>query len=102
MSIPKAPVPRIDDLDAIAQMEHVKAFQLTTTRRDSAVACGWRAVVNDRRYDASMEGGDTIATLIARARVQLASLATDDPAQLHETTDNRHSRRARGKLRRVK
>lgn len=102
MSIVDAHAPRTDDLDAIAQMAHVKAFQLTTTRKDNAVACAWRAVANDRRYEAGMEPGDTVAALVARARAQLASLATDDPAELHETTENRKTRRSRAKLRRVK
>ena len=102
MGITDAHTPRTDDLDSIAQMAHVRGFQLTTTRKGNVVACAWRAIANDRRYDASMESGDTIATLIARARVQLASLATDEPAKLHETTENRHTRRARGKLRRIK
>lgn len=81
--------PTPDDLDAIVQMPHVKAFQITTRREGKAVACGWLAVANDRRYEASMEPGDTIADLVARARVQLAGLADGDDSGLTESTSHR-------------
>ncbi len=76
--------PRADDLDAIAQMSHVKAFQITIRREGNAVGIGWRAVASDRRYEASMEPGDTVADLVARARVQLGNLkagGADVPAE---------------------
>ncbi len=89
MSIVGAHLPRADDLDAIAKMSHVTAFQVTTARKDNAVTCGWRAIANDRRYEASLEPGDTIADVVARARVQLAGLADGDDTGLTEATGRR-------------
>lgn len=82
-------VPRAEDMDAIGQMTHVTAFQVTIRREGDSVACGWRAVASDRRYEASMEPGDTIADLVARARVQLGALADGDASGLTETTGQR-------------
>ena len=62
-------------MDRIAQMPHVKSFQLTTERKGNNVACGWRAIAGDRRYEAGLEPGDSIADLVARAVVQLGALA---------------------------
>lgn len=90
MGIADEPTPRADDLDAITQMPHVRAFQITTRTEAGGVACGWLAVANDRRYEASMEPGDTIASLIARARVQLGGLADGgDGDGLTESTEKR-------------
>ncbi len=90
MSIADERIPRAHDLDAIAQMKHVRSFQLTTERRGDKVACGWRAIANDRRYEAGMEPGDSIADLVARAVVQLEALADGSPStDLKETTGQR-------------
>lgn len=89
MGILDAHFPNTEDLDTIAQMPHVKGFQITIARKGNNVTCGWRAVANDKRYEASIERGDSIGVLVARARAQLAGLANGDDSGLREVTGRR-------------